>query len=145
MSEKYFSLAKRNSKELFVIAMDLDNFKQINDKYGHQVGDEVLRRFSKNCKQQFRDSDVFARMGGEEFSAVLYDIEFKEARAIANRILKTSAQLVIEYENTQVSFTISIGISSIRISDKNLDDIIYRADNALYKAKEKGRNQVVLT
>lgn len=143
-SQNFFTLAKRNSKELFILNMDLDYFKKINDTYGHQAGDEVLKQFAINTQKQLRESDIFGRVGGEEFSICIYDTSLDTAKKIAQRIINTIADIVISYEGKKIVFTVSMGIAAIKISDSNIDEIIQRADSALYKSKENGRNKFTI-
>lgn len=124
--------------------MDLDYFKKINDTYGHQAGDEVLKQFSINTQKQLRESDIFGRVGGEEFSICIYDTSLDTAKKIAQRILETTSDIVISHEGKKIVFTVSMGIAAIKISDSNIDEIIQRADSALYKSKENGRNKFTI-
>jgi diguanylate cyclase len=142
VGDQYFVMAKRNDKELCVLAFDIDNFKNINDTYGHQAGDEVLKQFAANCKQYLRESDVLGRMGGEEFTALLFETSLEESIRLAERIVKHISDIGIPIENETIFYTVSVGVASLLSSDTKLDEILARADRALYKAKANGRNQV---
>ena len=142
VGDQYFVMAKRNNKELCVLAFDLDNFKTINDTYGHQAGDQTLKQFADNCKKHLRESDIFGRMGGEEFTALLFETSLKESIHLAERIVKSTSELVVHLENEAINFTVSVGIASILPSDQKMDDLLLRADRGLYHAKANGRNQV---
>lgn len=143
VGDQYFVMAKRNEKELCALAFDIDNFKTINDTYGHQAGDQVLKQFTANCKNQLRESDVFGRIGGEEFTVLLFETSMEESILLADRILKSSAKLVTHYDEHTIFFTVSVGVANISPSDKKIDTLLARADQALYQAKINGRNQIV--
>jgi diguanylate cyclase (GGDEF)-like protein len=140
---------QRNADPISCLFLDIDSFKAINDKYGHQGGDLVLSLAAKTIKTQLRNNDVLARYGGEEFVALLTNIDGDKAFEIAERIRKTVETLVIKYQDTSISITVSIGLST-HIPDKmsltKADDAVIRlikaADAALYKAKRNGRNRV---
>jgi len=150
----------RNRTDLVCLFLDIDHFKQINDNYGHQVGDAVLIRLVTLMSEQVRSSDIVARYGGEEFAIILPDTGIQIAHEIAERIRKLVAgQKLIINDNT-LSTTVSIGISSLSqikyqngLSDARqlqtlagqLDQLLLKkADEALYLAKESGRNKVVI-
>lgn len=143
VGDQYFVMAKRNQKELCVLSFDLDNFKAINDTYGHQVGDQALKQFADNCKKHLRESDIFGRMGGEEFTALLFETSLKESIHLAERIVKSTSEIVIHLDNEAINFTVSVGVASMLPSDQKMDDLLLRADRALYQAKANGRNQVI--
>ncbi|HEX5329854.1 diguanylate cyclase [Sulfuricurvum sp.] len=143
VGDQYFVMAKRNQKELCVLSFDLDNFKAINDTYGHQVGDQALKQFADNCKKHLRESDVFGRMGGEEFTALLFETSLEESILLAERIVQSTSKIAIYSEKEPIFFTVSVGVASILPSDQKMDDLLLRADRALYQAKANGRNQVI--
>jgi diguanylate cyclase (GGDEF)-like protein len=124
--------------------MDLDQFKNINDSYGHAVGDEVLKAFTANCQELLRENDVLGRVGGEEFSIILPETEQEGALIAAERFRQTSADLKVCADDQTVRFTVSIGVTSLRKNDGGIDAILKRADEALYLAKNGGRNKVVV-
>lgn len=137
--------ACENEKDLCVLMFDLDKFKSVNDTYGHDVGDEVLKTFSRRVEDKVRSFDLFARMGGEEFIAVLPNITQDLAIQIADRL-----RYEVEKEPFKVSteegilkVTTSIGAAIIKPGEASVEEALKRADNALYKAKETGRNVVV--
>ena len=125
---------------------DLDNFKQINDTYGHIVGDRVLKCFVQECKTMFRSDDFVARYGGEEFAIILPGINLREALKRARSFCKLLAgkQFLIDplRPDERISFTVSIGVSELRKKD-SCDVFIDRADKALYKAKRTGKSRAV--
>ncbi|MCF8001926.1 MAG: diguanylate cyclase [Halanaerobiales bacterium] len=135
---KIFSMAKRHSQPLSLLMADLDNFKEINDTYGHFKGDECLREVAKILTENIRNEDLAARMGGDEFVVLLPQTQIKEAKKIANRIKKNVQAIDIKESG---SITISIGAAVIRQED-DIESFLKRADDALYKAKNNGRNRI---
>ncbi|MEO6824628.1 MAG: GGDEF domain-containing protein [Nitrosospira sp.] len=135
---------ERNAYPLSIIFADLDHFKQTNDNYGHQAGDEVLREVAQRGKHVLRPYDSFGRYGGEEFVIVLPDCGATGAMAIAERIRFAIADEPIVTASGAIHTTLSLGVA---VSDGKTPvhffDLIRRADGALYEAKEKGRNRVV--
>ncbi len=130
--------ARRYRRDLSVILCDIDNFKQINDRYGHQVGDRALVKMAEYLQNRVRKLDTVARWGGEEFLLVCPETDLQGARALAEEIC---SQLESELKDESVLFTVSLGVA--RFSDQDdAASILKRADDALYRAKEKGRNRV---
>lgn len=123
-----------------LVILDLDDFKRINDTYGHQVGDVILQEFSQLIKHQIRQSDIFARWGGEEFALLLTDIDVTEAVKRSQSLLETISEFSF---STIGHLTASFGISYLRDND-TIDTLFERADKALYRAKKNGKNQVAL-
>lgn len=139
---KQFSLSKRYHTSFSFLIMDIDFFKNFNDSYGHDVGDMVLKELVGICIPLIRDVDLFARFGGEEFVVVLPDTAIDGAFTIAERIRKEINEKTLNIADNEVYFSVSIGVSEVSISDQNVEDVIKRADLALYEAKESGRNKV---
>jgi len=140
-----FDRSRRYNLDLSIIMLDIDWFKSVNDKYGHLVGDEVLKEVSKICNKLKRNEDIFFRIGGEEFAIMLPHTNIDEAKELANRIK--------EYQNNnnvkgnfdgEIKITFSIGISSLSSEDKTYEEIFSRADDAVYEAKETGRNKICI-
>ncbi len=130
----------RYSREFSLIIYDIDNFKKVNDIYGHKVGDNVLQEFVAITKKQIRDSDIFARWGGEEFVILLPQTRLEEASNVANKI-RVAVQ---EHHFDNVGdVTVSLGVSMI-IKNDTSETIFSRVDKALYEAKNTGRNKVVI-
>lgn len=125
-----------------LIMCDVDKFKTFNDTYGHQVGDVVLKSFAKILKQNTRGLDIVARYGGEEFVIVLFNASLEDSFKIANKIRQAVEDNVINHEGKQYKMTASFGISLYDNNKDTLEDMVKRADDALYKAKESGRNRV---
>jgi diguanylate cyclase (GGDEF)-like protein len=130
-------LSRRNKTPISLCMIDIDNFKKINDKYGHGVGDNVLKTFAKEVKKILRKSDIIIRFGGEEFLVVLPNTNIDNAEILANKICTHFNNL-----NKEVHFTVSIGIAEYK-NNNSIDDLISEADKCLYLAKENGKNQVV--
>ncbi|NJK51336.1 diguanylate cyclase [Candidatus Gracilibacteria bacterium] len=141
--EREFERARRYRQSFSVLTIDIDRFKQINDTYGHDIGDRVLIYMTQIVTKSLRKADCFGRFGGEEFLAflpqTLEDRAFQVAERIRNRIAKAS----LKVEEKIVTITVSIGIASYYPDDDSLDTILKRADLALYEAKERGRNQTI--
>ena len=142
MFEKEFAISKRYKNNLSILHIDIDNFKEINESCGHDGGDAVLKRFAIFCEATFRDSDLFARYGGEAFIVMLSNTPSLGAAIIAERVRANAEELRITYNNEIIQFTISIGISLINDTDKNSNAVLTRADSALYQAKKNGRNRI---
>jgi diguanylate cyclase (GGDEF)-like protein/PAS domain S-box-containing protein len=140
--EQSYSIAKRYNNPFSVMVLDIDNFKSINDTFGHKAGDTVLKTIVDYCKVSFRDADLFARLGGEEFIVMLPNTPTLGAAIIAERIRDGIHNLPVTLANKTVHFSISIGISQVDESDEDYSDVISRADMALYQAKDKGKNRV---
>lgn len=139
-----FERAKRLKNNLGCIMIDIDRFKSINDEFGHLVGDEALREISVRIKNVIRIYDVLGRYGGEEFLVVLPDTDFDDTRSLAERIrenVKANMFLATDMP-LHIHITISLGIERMTDGDNSIDDIIKRADDGLYKAKNSGRDRV---
>ncbi|MBI3354172.1 MAG: diguanylate cyclase [Nitrospirae bacterium] len=146
--EPEFERCKRFKQSLICILIDIDHFKKVNDTYGHQVGDVVLKKLAKILMDNQRTYDIFARIGGEEFIGSLCNINSKDAYSLAERLRKKVEGFNFsEEENKTLHATISIGIGIYPHPDitiAGIDDIIKIADDALYKAKNGGRNKTVI-
>ena len=130
---------------LGLIVMDLDKFKSVNDTYGHQIGDIVLKSIAENVKGVLREGDTLMRYGGEEFLAVLPGAGEADLRTVGERMRRIVESSVISESNTEVRVTISLGGVSFPSSDvTDLDDLIRKADAAMYTAKKTGRNRLTL-
>lgn len=121
--------------------LDIDNFKSINDTYGHSIGDLVIVKVAEILKKNLRKSDLLARFGGgEEFSLLLENISFEDTYKLLENIRIAIDKYVLKIENIEVKFTISIGFKYGMM--KTLDDMINAADKELYKSKETGKNKI---
>lgn len=142
LMEHEFARSRRYETPLSLLMLDLDYFKQINDTYGHQMGDKILVTFSNTVTKNLRSIDFFARFGGEEFVVLLPQTGMEAAKQLAERICKVISQLQIPTEQGKISFSTSIGVTAIQETDTNPEEMIFRADRSLYTAKTNGRNQV---
>ncbi len=131
----------RFSHEMFILMIDIDNFKAINDRYGHIAGDKVLIFASKLLKKALRDGDKLYRFGGEEFVILLNRTDLEGATLVGNRLLALCRQNKPLYQNEQISVTLSIGLTAIR-DDDTIDTLIHRSDIALYRAKKSGKDRL---
>ena len=135
--------AARTHEPIAVIVFDLDHFKKINDQYGHMVGDAVLQQAAETVRQEIRTADIFARIGGEEFCLMMPQTEISTASIIAERMRAAIAALPFaKWPGLQV--TASFGVSPVHGGEATLAAAIARADQALYEAKQRGRNRVAL-
>ena len=126
------------------MCFDADHFKAINDTYVHEAGDRVLVALAKACMYELRDVDVFGRFGGEEFTITLPETSIDIAMDVAERLWQLLSEIIVPLDDSSnVTFSVSIGVSQLMNSKETLSDILNRADGALYTAKEGGRNQVV--
>jgi diguanylate cyclase (GGDEF)-like protein len=135
-------LSQRQKSDASFILMDLDYFKNINDTYGHFVGDKVLINFTQIIQSFLRKSDLIGRVGGEEFAIFLSDTGIDGAFKIADKIRKAIGNSPLEVEGEIVSYTVSLGVDSSQEKDYSIDQLYKRADLKLYGAKDKGRNRV---
>lgn len=124
--------------------LDIDFFKKINDNYGHNIGDDILKMVAKVFNNSCRDNDIIGRWGGEEFIGVFENIDEKKIIEIADRIRMLIENSEIEIDNKKIKVTISIGISLIK-DDETIESLIKRADDGVYLAKKNGRNKVKFT
>ncbi|MGB3751075.1 MAG: diguanylate cyclase [Arcobacteraceae bacterium] len=147
-SEKIKSYSQRNNNIPFsLITLDIDKFKNINDTYGHMVGDDVIIKVAQVIESEVRNSDIVARFGGEEFVMLLQDCDLENAYKVAEKTrLAIQNALVITHKNKEVKFTVSLGVAQFGEEDNNnIENTLSRADDALYKAKDGGRNQTVVS
>ena len=133
------ALARRSSRPLSLITVDVDHFKRVNDTYGHEAGDEVLRRLARTLESRLRGSDVVARLGGEEFVALLPDTDLNGAQSIAQALVTAMAE---QQDPVVGTITISAGVATMRGAEDNGAAMLRRGDAALYEAKGQGRNRV---
>ena len=134
--------ADRSDVSICVVMIDLDNFKQINDDFGHQFGDSVLMHLVAVAKETLRPSDIISRYGGEEFAVLLPEISLEKAISVIHRLQRNLAKQSLQYsENQSVLVTFSAGVA-LRDFGEHQNSVIKRADKALYKAKHAGKNRV---
>lgn len=142
--EKAFSAARRAGTPLSVIMTDIDRFKCINDKFGHAAGDLALVHFAKSLVENRRKEDIVARIGGEEFALLLPGAGLPQATMLADRLCEKVGSTRLDMANYDLPMTSSFGVATISDKDTSLDDMIRRADRALYRSKRAGRNQIDL-
>src|SRR6476646_5540415 len=137
--------AASRGKPLALMMLDIDFFKSINDRYGHDAGDDVLREFAVRVRKSIRGIDLACRYGGEEFVIVMPETDMAVATMVAERLRRriASEPFVIQQDARSLEVTISIGIAALSGADDNAATILKRADQALYRAKRDGRNRVV--
>lgn len=140
-AQRLYEQCRQNQQPLCALMMDMDHFKEINDTYGHQTGDQVLRQIGGVISASFRKADVYGRVGGEEFAVLLPNTSLETAQGIAEQLIKAISSLVSEPVQ---GLTASLGVASTHAQDQDLYDLMNTADKALYRAKAQGRNQVAV-
>ena len=138
---EYVAYAEEHMEPYVVAMMDIDHFKKINDTHGHNSGDKVLKTLAKKLIDETKGDDLIARFGGEEFCIILKDISNEDAVKFFVNLRANIANCKVQLKKEQISFTVSIGVAFSR-SDYRLDELLELADEALYRAKENGRNRV---
>jgi diguanylate cyclase len=139
MLDKEFARWQRYQSPFSVVIWDLDFFKKINDKHGHDAGDNVLKVFAKKFLGETRETDFIARFGGEEFVGVLPETSLDEALVLANKVREKVANTKFFYEGEPVPITASAGVATVA-DVETIEDLIKQADKRLYQAKAQGRN-----
>jgi diguanylate cyclase (GGDEF)-like protein/PAS domain S-box-containing protein len=141
-AQREFAHAVQCGSPLAFILLDLDDFKQINDTHGHQIGDQVLQRIAQCGANALRHGDLFGRIGGEEFAALLPGCPLELARQIAERLQREVQRLSFQVAGRRFGVTVSQGLAGLK-GDGSLNDLYARADAAMYQAKRGGKNQIV--
>jgi diguanylate cyclase (GGDEF)-like protein len=145
LTKSELSRARRHATPLGLLIIDADHFKSINDTMGHVAGDRVLAAIGKVLRSGTREYDIAARYGGEEFVLLLPQTRADDARIVAERCRRTIAATRVTHEGLVICVTVSIGVAALPVASvSNVEDLVRRADEALYKAKAAGRNQVVM-
>ena len=139
---KEMNIAKRYEHDLSFIIIDIDYFKDINDKYGHLNGDIVLLNMVSTIKNTIRITDIFGRIGGEEFAVLMPQTNIDDATQLAERIRSNIEKSEVFFDEECVKVTVSIGLSYLQAEDSIIQNILRRADEALFEAKKNGRNQL---
>ena len=139
--DEMHKLCVRREKPSTALMLDIDHFKRINDTYGHQAGDKVIKMLAALIKRCVRETDLAGRYGGEEFAIILNDSSVEDAKVVAERIRQLAQRLVVEHEGESISFTVSLGLAQFSPDFKGAMAWLECADQALYEAKENGRNQ----
>jgi diguanylate cyclase (GGDEF)-like protein len=141
---KRFNQAKKHHRPLAVIMFDIDNFKAINDHYGHDIGDLAIKACGRRARNWLKKNDILGRIGGEEFLIILPDTEQAQAVEIAERLRTSIESNQFVFKEVKMNFTISVAVAMLTLQTHELVDIIKQADLGLYQAKDNGRNQVVV-
>jgi len=143
--EKHHKISKRNRRLFSIIVMDIDDFKKINDTYGHAAGDEFLKKVAFIINNTLREQDIAGRLGGEEFLLVLPETDLEGAYILAGRIRESIAAAEVIYAGQVIQATISSGVSqyNLEFPPRSTDTIFQHADHAMYKAKKSGKNKVI--
>lgn len=139
-----FDQAQRYRRPLALLMMDVDHFKRINDTYGHPAGDAALRAVAVELRRAARLADTPGRLGGEEFALLLPETSAREAMVVAERVRRNVAALTVTHGDSKITFTCSIGVADLTREVPGIDGLLSVADEALYRAKTQGRDQVVL-
>jgi diguanylate cyclase (GGDEF)-like protein len=140
-----FARMQRMQRPFCCMMLDLDHFKQVNDQYGHMVGDQVLQEFARRCSSSVREIDLVGRYGGEELIILLPETDRPTSMQVAERLLSTIAGTPIKIFDKEISVTASIGVAAQDENTTDLETLIARADQAMYIAKHKGRNRVAMS
>jgi diguanylate cyclase (GGDEF)-like protein/PAS domain S-box-containing protein len=143
VAEKEVTRSRRYNCSLALIALDADDFKLINDTYGHMVGDQTLLALVRCCEQALRQTDTLGRFGGEEFFILLPETDHEHALAAAERLRQSIEKISLEADGRAFSISVSMGVASLTTDDANMDGLVKRADDALYRAKAQGKNRVM--
>jgi diguanylate cyclase (GGDEF)-like protein len=133
----------RRKSPLCAIILDIDHFKNVNDTFGHAAGDEALCRFSSVCREILRKIDIFGRLGGEEFAVIMPETDIARAVEVSERLRAAIANVVISCGKLSFRVTASIGVAEVTFPDDTLEMLLSRADKALYRAKNDGRNRIL--
>ncbi len=141
--QQEFELAKRHGHHLSIMMLDIDNFKLVNDNYGHMIGDMVLKSFARSLTDRMRKSDAIFRYGGEEFILMLRNTELSGATLLAERMRKKIEEEEMKFDSVKLGVTTSIGVAQLEEIDDDFTRLLHRADRRLYEAKESGRNMVI--
>ena len=142
LANQEFTRFKRNAIPLSILMIDLDHFKDVNDTYGHEAGDEALKVFGHTVKTRLREQDIFARAGGDEFRVLLPNTSLAGAVTLAEKIHKEVGSVQVVVRNGDFPLSMSCGVCCVREEDRDINDLVHRADIALYKAKNAGRNNI---
>ncbi len=141
-TESYLKIVKRERSIFSLMIIDIDDFKVVNDSYGHNTGDEILILLVEHMKNLLRENDIIVRFGGDEFIVLLPDTNQENTMNVAKKILEKTSEIRYPFEDKFVSITISIGTAEYNKNDENIETILRRADDSLYNSKHKGKNTV---
>jgi diguanylate cyclase (GGDEF)-like protein len=144
LAERELALAERHGRNLAVAMLDIDHFKQVNDNYGHAVGDQVIRILAETCMAELRTIDHFGRIGGEEFVCILPETGKEDAMLCLERLRLKIASLNVQTTQGTLHFSVSIGVALLEPQHKTWSELLKAADMAMYRAKREGRNRTIL-
>lgn len=136
--------ARRLGSRMSLCVLDLDHFKQVNDKYGHDLGDQVLKHIAALFTQKLRQSDIVGRFGGEEFIMLLPDTDVAQAEIVVNRMREHLLATPLVTPEVTILLSATFGVTEVTAEDQAIQDVIRRADKALYDGKQAGRNRVII-
>lgn len=142
MNHEYGRVKRSHYYSVGILMLDIDHFKQVNDTYGHALGDEILASFASSIKDELRENDVFGRLGGEEFAILLPDTDQQGCLHVAEKVRASIEAMQVKADEKTVWITTSIGVDKLHANDNRPDGALARADIALYRAKQSGRNRV---
>lgn len=145
LSNAELARSERFQRPLSIIMLDADFFKQVNDRYGHAMGDLALKHIIDTCQQVTRGSDIVGRLGGEEFAVCCPETDIKGAQGLAERLRAAIAAEVIEQEQQQCQLTVSLGVATLTDKSTTIEELLSLADEALYRSKQQGRNRVSIS
>lgn len=144
-AEQELVRSRRYGSPLSFLVLDIDKFKEINDRHGHGIGDRVLRQLAESCRKTLRSVDIAGRIGGDEFAVILPETDAGQALEVAQRLGLAIDELVIpSYDGNLIPCTASIGVTTLNNADDGIDTLLRQADEALYRAKKTGRNRVLV-
>jgi diguanylate cyclase (GGDEF)-like protein len=142
---RYFKQSLRYSHPLSIVMIDCDNLKQVNDTHGHESGNRLLQHVARGVRSELRGSDVLARYGGDEFVALLPETGSSGAREMGERIRRAIEMSKLDVHGTDVVTSVSIGVASYPEDGGSVEAIMEKADKAMYRAKQRGRNRVMMS
>jgi diguanylate cyclase (GGDEF)-like protein len=137
-----YKRCERSGGKAVLVMFDIDHFKRVNDGYGHQAGDEVIRAVAELMREVKREPDIAGRYGGEEFGVILADTDMAGALHFAERLRRAVESHTVQYGREAIRFTISLGLAEIRYTPGGYTAWLEQSDKALYRSKEEGRNRV---
>ncbi|MCH4887621.1 diguanylate cyclase [Acidaminobacter sp. JC074] len=142
--QEAFKIAERGGNHFSIIIFDIDFFKSVNDEYGHVIGDVVLRSIAKHAKDSLRETDLLARYGGEEFAVLLQNTSQDQALVVAEKLRERIEAFEVDAQPHKINRTISLGVMGYHYSISSFDELIDKADKAMYKSKMMGKNRITL-
>lgn len=142
MDSEYGRVRRQPHYSTGILMLDIDHFKHVNDTYGHAVGDDILKAFAYTITDNLRENDIFGRLGGEEFAILLPDTDLDGSAQVAEKVRAGVAAMRVQSDNHTIGITTSVGVAMLSASEKRPDGALARADAALYRAKQGGRNRV---